>query len=170
MSKKTILISFLALAVLFLVASSVCAQETILKTEKVKPGDLRGFLKDSRGKPFTKVELTLMDENGQLVQKAITNANGEYRFTNLAEGTYTLNVAGRPAFKLEVTPTAGVDAIQARLPSTVRDPDTGLLVPQPLSTLEWTVIIVGGVAVAIAVPTIIHHNEDSDSRKKKVSP
>ena len=133
-----------------------------LKTEQVKPGDLKGFLKDSQGKPFPKVELAVVNEKGEIVQKAVTNENGEYLFKNLPEGNYTLKVAGKEAFKLQVTPNAAVGTVRARLPSAVRDPATGLLVPEALTALEWTLIVVGGVGLAIAVPTIIHHN-DSDS-------
>jgi hypothetical protein len=136
--------------------------EKALKTEQVKPGDLKGFLKDSKGKPFPKVELTVVNEKGEVIQKAVTNENGEYLFKNLPEGGYTLKVAGKEAFRLEVTPKAAVGTVKARLPSAVRHPVTGMLVPEALTALEWTLIVVGGVGLAVAVPTIIQHNDSDD--------
>lgn len=133
-----------------------------LKTEKVKPGGLKGFLKDSQGKPFAKVELSVVDEKGNVVEKVVTDANGEYAFKDLKEGKYTFRVAGKDAFMLDVTPEAGATTVQARLPSTVRDPKTGMVVSESMTALEWTLVVIGGVGVAIAVPAIIHHNDDDD--------
>lgn len=168
MSAKSILCAIIAAGLVLSFCGLASAQDTPMRTEQVKPGDLKGFLKDSKGKPFTNVELSVVNEKGEVVQKAVTNQNGEYLFKNLPEGNYTLNVSGKPAFALQVTPAAGMNTIQARLPSAARDPATGALVPAALTGLEWTLIIVGGVAVAVAVPAVIHHNDDDDD--KKVSP
>lgn len=170
MSIKTFVCSILVLAFAVSICGIADAQDKQLRTEKVKPGDLKGFLRDTKGRPFPNVEMTIENEEGQVVQRAVTNANGEYTFKNLPEGNFTLKVAGQPAFKLEVTPAASVTAIQARLPGTVRDEESGGVIPESLTALEWTVLVVGGVGVAVAVPAIIHHNESSSSRKKKVSP
>ena len=139
-------------------AAAAVPPQQALKTEQVKPGNLKGFLKDSKGKPFADVELTVVNEKGEVVQKAVTNANGEYLFKDLPEGNYVLKVAGKEAFKLEVTPNAAVGTVQARLPAAARSAATGALVPASLTTLEWTLVIVGGVAVAVAVPAIVHNN------------
>jgi hypothetical protein len=161
---KAIICSLLAAAILLAPCGPAIGApvQKELKTEKVKPGGLKGFLKDSRGKPFSKVELSIVDEKGNVIQKAVTDANGEYTFTDLKEGTYTFRVAGKDAFKLEVTPAAAASSIQARLPSTVKDPKTGLVIADSLNALEWTLVVIGAVGVAIAVPAVIHHNDDDD--------
>ncbi len=169
MSTKSFVCAILLVGFILSFSGLASAQDAPMRTEQVKPGDLKGFLKDSKGKPFSKVELSVVNEKGEVVQKAVTNQNGEYLFKDLPEGNYTLNVSGKPAFALQVTPAAGMNTIQARLPSAARDPATGALMPEALTALEWTLIVVGGVAVAVAVPTIIHHNDDDDD-DKKVSP
>jgi len=165
---KIVVVSLLCMAIVLAPCGYVFGVPQDLKTKQVKPGDLKGSLKDPQGKPFSNVELTVTNESGEVVQKAVTNADGEYQFSNLPEGNYTLNVSGQPAFNLAVTPAAGTGTIEARLPSTVRDAATGAIAPGALTGLEWTLLIIGGVGVAVAVPTVVHHNENDDHRS--VSP
>lgn len=47
-----------------------------------------------RDRPFEGARLTLMDEAGRIVATAVSGANGEFGFGDLAPGTYTLVAAG----------------------------------------------------------------------------
>ncbi len=163
---KIVFGSFLVLALLFLLGSPVpAAPQDPVSTQKVPPGDLKGVLKDSKGQPFKDVDISIVDKEGNIVQKTATNAKGEYTFKNLPEGDYALHVAGKPTFGLQVTKGASAGTVQAVVPAVARNAATGALAPAALTTLEWTLIIVGGVAVAVGVPAVINHNDDDDDNK-----
>jgi len=160
---------FLVAAFLLFLGSPVLAAQDPVNVQKVPPGDLKGVLKDSKGKAFKDVEMSIVDKDGKVIQKTTTNAKGEYTFKNLPEGDFALHVAGKPTFALQVTEGAAAGAVQAVVPAVARDGATGALAPAALTTLEWTLIIVGGVVVAVGIPVIINHNDDDDD-DKPVSP
>ncbi len=166
---KIVFGSFLVLALLLVMGSPALTAQDPVNVQKVPPGNLKGVLKDSKGKAFKDVEMSIVDKDGKIVQKTTTNAKGEYTFKNLPEGNFALHVAGKPTFSLQVTEGATAGAVQAVVPAVARDGATGALAPAALTTLEWTLIIVGGVTVAVGVPAVINHNDDDDDNNP-VSP
>lgn len=167
---KIVFGSVLVIAFLLVLGSPALTAQDPVNVQKVPPGDLKGVLKDSKGKPFTDVEMSIVDKNGDIIQKTMTNAKGEYTFANLPEGDFALHVAGKPTFSLQVIEGASAGTVQAVVPAVARDGATGALAPAALTTLEWTLIIVGGVAVAVGVPAIINHNNNNNDDDKSVSP
>jgi hypothetical protein len=54
-------------------------------------GNLYGVVTEDRGAPLPGVTISLTASDGML-QLQVTNARGEFRFLELAPGTYTANV------------------------------------------------------------------------------
>jgi hypothetical protein len=62
-------------------------------------GGLRGLIKDVQG-VIPGVEVTLVNDDTNAVRSALTNESGEYAFTSVLPGTYTVRVA-LPGFRTE---------------------------------------------------------------------
>ena len=55
-------------------------------------GGLRGLIKDVQG-VIPGVEVTLVNDDTNAVRSALTNESGEYAFTSVLPGSYTVRVA-----------------------------------------------------------------------------
>lgn len=163
----SLVVALLALS-LFMTTADVLAQEKApaakgVASQKVKPGDLKGVLTNSKGKPLSQVQLTVTDAQGNVVSKAVTDKNGKYALKGLGEGKFTLYVEETKTTALEVTPSAKISSLRIVMPGSVKIAPPGMVDPTALTTLEWTVLVVGGVGVIVGVPAVVHHNESGDS-------
>ncbi len=60
-------------------------------------GAVRGLVSDSQGSVLPNASVSLMNEQTKVVRKSVTNGGGEYLFTALDPGTYTVTISA-PAF------------------------------------------------------------------------
>jgi hypothetical protein len=81
-----------AVAVALIVASQLISAQTY-------QGGLRGLVKDAQG-VIPGVEVTLVNESTNAARSATTNEVGEYSFTSVLPGTYTVRAA-LPGFRTE---------------------------------------------------------------------
>lgn len=58
---------------------------------EVKTNSLQGKVTDKANNPISSIELSI-NSNGEEVKRTYTNDNGEYTFTDLSEGNYTIKV------------------------------------------------------------------------------
>jgi outer membrane receptor for ferrienterochelin and colicin len=81
---------------------------------QLQQGTIQGTVVDPDGRPVSEISVTLVDELGQPVMSVMAAANGQYRFANVAPGTYGLSAAREPL-------RAAVEAVQVTgaLPVTV---------------------------------------------------
>ncbi|WP_370087650.1 MFS transporter [Streptacidiphilus sp. MAP12-16] len=59
-------------------------------------GTLRGTVRTAGGQPVTDARVTLLDSSGTVVAAATTGADGQFRFTDLEPGEYTVIASGYP--------------------------------------------------------------------------
>ena len=118
--------------------------------QKVKPGTLRGIISDKEGRKLKGRQIVVQDSSGTLMGSAVSDEYGTYMIENLTEGTYFFQVDKIPVAKLMVTRNATVTTFMVVMP------DEG-----DSSLVKWTLISLGGAAVAISVPVIIHNSDDS---------
>ncbi len=161
---------FLALALILAVSGGVAAADKPIKAFKFEPGNLKGVVKDSSGKPVQNLQMSILDEKGNVVQKAVTDGKGEYLFKGIGKGNYTLKVAGKTTFALQASEGVGSQALQILVPVSVRETATGAIASGALTALEWAVIVVGTTGVAVGVPAVIHHNVEKHPGQPPISP
>jgi hypothetical protein len=134
-------------------------QDMPLPVQKVKPGRLNGLIETATRKRMAGVDISILNEQGTVVGKGISNKHGMYQIKNLPEGNYTLMVGDQKVVQLQVTRQATVSTLKIVMP--VRGP--------VMTPLKWTLIGVGGVAVIVGTAAIIHNNQD-DSSDDTISP
>jgi hypothetical protein len=134
------------------------AQEENLRSYKVKPGILSGLVTDAQGQVLAGKMVSVVDAKGRVISAGVTDKRGFYRLTRLPEGKYTFKIDGRPMTEIEVTNAAKIMALKFVLPP----PHAAL------GSWNWTLITTGAVAVAVAVPVIIHNSKNSS--RTTVSP
>lgn len=162
--------SFLVLALALALSGGIPAADKPIKAFKFEPGNLTGTVRDSAGKPVQNLEMSILDDKGNLVQKAVTDGEGKYLFKGIGDGTYTLKVAGKTTFALQASEGAGSQALQILVPASVRETATGAIATGALTALEWAVIVVGTTGVAVGVPAVIHHNVEKHPGQPNISP
>ncbi len=57
-----------------------------------KKGNIEGKIVDERGIPLRGVDVSCIDQDGNIVARTLTDAEGKYVFKNLDEGNYTIDV------------------------------------------------------------------------------
>jgi len=62
------------------------------QAKKTEEGKIKGRILDDSYNPVAGIPVLCMDEDGNVISKATTDENGNYEFTNLKEGNYTINV------------------------------------------------------------------------------
>lgn len=72
------------------------ARETRQDIELAGGAVLRGTVRASGGRPVEDARVTLLDAAGNVVDSAITGADGTFRFVDLSAGEYTVVAAGYP--------------------------------------------------------------------------
>ncbi|GAA0415117.1 MFS transporter [Streptomyces luteireticuli] len=72
------------------------ARETRQDVELAGGAVLRGTVRAGGGRPVEDARVTLLDAAGNVVDSAITGADGTFRFVDLAAGEYTVVAAGYP--------------------------------------------------------------------------
>jgi len=122
-----------------------------LHQQKIKPGRLNGFIRDSMRKILPGQKIEVVNKEGKVIASAVSDKYGMYQVKSLSEGEYILKVGGQDVAKLVVTREATVSTIQIVMPAKAIY----------LSTLQWTLIGVGGTAVAVGSVAVISHNNDS---------
>ena len=118
--------------------------------QKVKPGTLKGIISDKDGRKLKGRQIVVQDSSGTLMGSAVSDEYGTYMIENLSEGTYLFQVDKTPVAKLMVTRNATVTTFMVVMPD-----------GNDSSLMNWTLISLGGAAVAISVPVIIHNSDDS---------
>ena len=111
----------------------------------------------SSGQPLANVTLRLLDAQGQIVDETTTDANGEYEFTDLHPGEYSV---------VEVTPAAlidGEDHIGAVNGTTtghsgVNDAIEGIVLGSGMTGLEYNFC----EHEAASLGGFVYHDEDND--------
>lgn len=146
------------------------AADKPLKAFKFEPGNLKGVIKDASGKPIENLEMAMVDTKGNVVQKVVTDSKGTYVFKGVGAGDYTLKVGGKTILALQGAEGVGTQALEILVPASVRETTTGAIATGALTALEWVVIVVGTTGVAVAVPTVIHHNVEKHPGQPPVSP
>jgi hypothetical protein len=121
-----------------------------LPEQKIKPGNLSGSIADNKGNKLSGKKIEIVDADGKVVGKAVSDRNGLYRITDIPEGDYTLKVDGESVSQLSVTKTATISTMSIALPA------GATLLP-----VSWTVIGVGGTALAVGVPVIANNRSGS---------
>lgn len=125
-----------------------------LQQYQVKPGRLKGFIRDSSRKKLAGQKVSIADANGKTVSSSVSDKYGMYEFKNLPEGAYYLKLDDQKIARLLVTKKATVSTIQIVVPA-----NATLLTP-----LQWTLIAVGGTAVVVGTVAIINNNDSSSTR------
>ena len=131
----------------------------LLPVQKVKPGTLTGIIEATTRERMPGVSISILNEQGKMVGRGVSNKHGMYQIKNLPEGKYTLVVGDQKVVTLQVTKQASVSTLKIVMP--VRGP--------VMTPLKWTIVGVGGVAVIVGTAVIIHNNDD-DSSKTLISP
>ncbi|QTT76462.1 MFS transporter [Streptomyces mobaraensis NBRC 13819 = DSM 40847] len=72
------------------------ARETRQDVELAGGAVLRGTVRAGGGRPVEDARVTLLDAGGNVVDSAITGADGTFRFVDLSAGEYTVVAAGYP--------------------------------------------------------------------------
>ncbi|GLW65898.1 MFS transporter [Actinomadura rubrobrunea] len=71
---------------------------------ELRPGvQVRGTVRDEAGRPVADARVTLVDGAGTVVAQMITGPDGEYAFTDLTGGQYTVIASGYPPVATAVT-------------------------------------------------------------------
>ena len=70
------------------------------------PTTLSGFVFDISGSALNGIEVDLFDSTGAMVGSTLTNPDGSYSFTNLADGVYSLAVVLPPRY-VSISETVG---------------------------------------------------------------
>jgi hypothetical protein len=130
-----------------------------LRTQKIKPGTLSGIISDSTGQKLAGKEVLVVNAEGKTIGTATSNKYGMYRIKNLSEGEYILKVGDKIAAKLMVSRDATVSTLMVVMPTKA----TGL------TTTQWVLIVIGGVAVVVGVPLALSGGGGSSGRRP-VSP
>lgn len=122
-----------------------------LPQQIIKPGDLNGSLSNSAGKKMANASIEILDAEGNVMKTAKTDKNGLYRIRDLKEGDYVMKVNGKQISKLKAAKTGTVTTFSAVMPAAVK----------VITPLQWTLIAVGGAAVAVGVPIAVHNDSSS---------
>ncbi len=144
--KKRIVFLLAAVGFLFLCGSAenAFAAEGVLDVQKVKPGRFCGFVSDSAGEKIAGKKILVVNSEGKVVASSVSNKYGMYQINNLPEGDYVLKLGDKEVTKLQVTREATVSSLKIVIPAKESW--------YSFSPLQWTLIGVGGTAVAVGVP------------------
>ncbi len=135
------------------------SEKARLSTQKIKPGLLKGLVTDANGAKLKGKEIKIYDRSGNLLGSTVSEEYGTYAIGGIPEGEFLLQVDGEPVAKLLATPNAMVSTFMVVLPER----------KSPALPLKWILIGLGGAAVAIGVPIIVHNTDDSHGHES-VSP
>lgn len=139
-----------------------------VQAQGTKTGGVRGVARNAQQRNMPQVRVQVRGPNGQLVQTGTTNSVGQFSFTGLEPGQYTIeildeagNIVGASA---SVTVTAGATAtvtVTAAAAGAIAAAGTGGVSLFGLGTVG-TVAVIGGAAAA-TLATIVATREDEDS-------
>lgn len=82
----------------FAIAAVLTLAMPLVAAAQLQQGTILGTVVDSDGRPVADVAITLLDELGRPVTSVEAGASGQYRFANVAPGTYALS-ADRPPLR-----------------------------------------------------------------------
>src|SRR5688572_26132257 len=82
----------------FVIAAVLTAAAPLAAFAQLQQGTIAGTVLDSDGRPVAGVAITLLDELGRPVTAVEAGGTGEYRFANVAPGTYAVS-ADRPPLR-----------------------------------------------------------------------
>jgi len=127
-----------------------------LEPIQLKAGTLKGIVKGYTGKPIPNTTIQLVDTQGKLVAKAVTNSRGEYILRNVPAGRYTAVIGGKTKLPITMTDKATVSRLMIvpRYADAVPAAAAGAEASEGflgLSTWAW-VAIGAGVVAAVAIP------------------
>jgi hypothetical protein len=137
----------------FFVDAVQAKPETDLKVQKVKPGNLDGIIADSAGNKMAGKKVLVLDGEGKVVGSTVSNKYGMYQIKDLPEGEYLLKAGDQEIARLHVTQDATVSSLK------IVTPPAG----SALTPLQWSLIGVGGAAVAVGVPVAVSGGGGSSS-------
>lgn len=113
-------------AVLLVSGTSVwAATAEVESTVKVCSGSFSGTLNTSEGKPLADTTIEIANADGKVVTSITTNSTGKYKVDFLAEGKYTVSVAGVMQGDLVSTPNSEVKVLHMFIPSPNLPPAPG---------------------------------------------
>lgn len=144
-------------------------KKKILREFQVKPGTLKGIVKDTRGRPMSKATIELKDAKGRSVAKTVTNQRGEYLFKNVPAGKYTAIVNGRAQLALTMTPEANVSRLLIIPPKAAAAGAGAGAAAAGLGTWTW-VAIGAGAAVVVGGGVAVAANNSGGSSSRPISP
>ena len=118
---------------------------------------MKGTLENIMGDPLVSQSVTLLDAEGKIASRALTDKSGAYGFANLREGLYTLILAEHMRLPIQVSPDSRVATLRAVLP------ETGAYSAAALTTIQWTWIIIAGAVVGGGTVAIVAASKSSGS-------
>ncbi len=87
-------------------------------------GSISGTVRDTQNKPLKDVRVELADGNGTVINSTYTNASGNFEFTSLAPGTYTIvATAGLQQTSERLDATGWTNVVSLRMPTSDQPTD-----------------------------------------------
>jgi serine-aspartate repeat-containing protein C/D/E len=145
---------------------------------EIKPGSIRGHVKDDpdcatcdcgevtgehTAKPIAGVIIQLLDANGNIIRTTTTNQNGEYEFTDLVPGTYSVREL-QPEGYLQSGQSIGTGGGDA----TVTDLFTSIVVGSGNHFVNYDFCEMLPVTIAGTVWVDINENCDIDPNEQRL--
>jgi ABC-type Fe3+ transport system substrate-binding protein len=109
----------------------------------LKPGSMKVTVQDAAGRAIAQTPMKLLDKDGKVVQKAVTDDSGGFSMSNLDEGGYTLAVGDTYNLKLALKEEGEAEELKVIVPE-----------DEPIDSAEGfttTHVLVGGIIIAIIV-------------------
>lgn len=153
-------------------------KKKVLREFQVKPGTLKGIVKDTRGRPMKNATIELRNAKGKTIAKTVTNSRGEYLFKNVPAGQYDALINGKATLKLTMTPAANVSRLLIIPPSAAAGGAKAAAgggagagsAAAGVGTWTWVLIGAGTAVVVGGGAAVVANNRSSGSSNRPISP
>lgn len=128
----------------------------------LKSGSMKGTIQDTTGRVIAEIPMKLLDKDGAVVQKAVTDESGQFSMSDLDEGGYTLAVGETYSLKLALKKEGEASEMKVIVPA-----------GDPIDDAEGftvTHVLVGGIIIAIIVAVAVAVSNSGSSSHRTVSP
>lgn len=116
-----------------------------------KTGTVECSLVGSAGRPITNTVITVVDGQGNEIFSTVTDENGQFILTDLEPGQYSLKIGEKHNLQMTVS-SEGASEAKLILPDGISPGSAGTLEGAELSGVNWTYVLVAGLAIGVFVP------------------
>ncbi|GAB4347667.1 MAG: hypothetical protein Kow0099_29800 [Candidatus Abyssubacteria bacterium] len=163
--KNGTVILFLILSLFMYPFANVATAGTIGEPLVLKAGALKGTIIYPSGRPVPNTTVKVLDKDGAMLARGVSDKTGRFSLKSLDAGTYTLNVGGKYDLQLVLEPEAEASEMKVVLPEKAAAAAAG-----KAGDLTMTHAVIGGVLVAVIVGAAVAASDDGSSHGTPPSP